>query len=132
MKGIISREVGDLIFRPHISESAKYYAIITLNQIMFSKSDTGVANKLIEIYFNCFKDFLREEEAFVKKSKEDARNAKKNKKNQGKNGKNGKKDKKEDAEEDLEALEEKKSKMVAGILAGVHRAMPYADIDEKM
>ncbi|TIB68406.1 hypothetical protein E3P77_01125 [Wallemia ichthyophaga] len=129
MKGIISREVGDLIFRPNMSDSAKYYAIITLNQIMFTKADTGVANKLIEIYFNCFKDFLREEETLVKKSKEDAKNAKKGKKNQGKNVK---KDKKEDVEDDPEALEEKKSKMVAGILAGVHRAMPYADIDEKI
>ncbi|TIC76117.1 CBF-domain-containing protein [Wallemia mellicola] len=132
MKGIISREVGDLIFRPHISESAKYYAIITLNQIMFTKADTGVANKLIEIYFNCFKDFLREEEAYVKKTKEDAKNAKKNKKQHGKNDKKDKKGKKEEAEEDPEMIEEKKSKMIAGILAGIHRAMPYANIEEKI
>lgn len=132
MKGIISREVGDLIFRPHISESAKYYAIITLNQIMFTKADTNVANKLIEIYFNCFKDFLREEEAYVKKTKEDAKNAKKNKKQHGKNDKKDKKGKKEEVEEDPEMIEEKKSKMIAGILAGIHRAMPYANIEEKM
>ena len=126
MKGVISREVSDLLFRPGVSEASKYYSIITLNQIMFSpKVDTGVANKLIEIYFSCFNDILREEEQQYKKSNEQVKNKKGNK--DKKNNKKGDHD-----VEDIEALEEKRSKMIAGILTGVHRALPYSNIDEKM
>ncbi|KAL4237550.1 hypothetical protein ACF0H5_002264 [Mactra antiquata] len=87
MKGVVTREVEYLVFRPNIGERAQYYSVCFLNQIRLNHGDKDLAGKLIHIYFSFFK-------AFIKKGEVD-------------------------------------TKMMSGLLSGVNRAYPYAQLEEE-
>lgn len=73
MKMVVIREMTSLIFAPVVAvprstskgkdtanEHARYYATITLNQIVLQPGDTGVALQLIDVYFRMFEGLLGE------------------------------------------------------------------------
>ena len=126
MKMIITNSIeADSLFRPGQSLHAKYYAVITLNQTIFSQKEETVANRLLEIYFSLFVQLLKPLDE--KKS-----NRQTNGKVQHGGGKAGKlaakkrkaQEKKEDADIQLG------DRMIAQILTGVNRAFPYADTSD--
>ena len=61
MKAKVIKQVEKLIFRPNVSERARYYAITFLNQIVLShkSQDVECANHLIDIYFKIFEILIQ-------------------------------------------------------------------------
>ncbi|WPG99133.1 ribosome biogenesis protein noc1 [Acrodontium crateriforme] len=127
MRMVVTNSIeADCLFRPGQSLHAKYYATITLNQTILSQKEEAVANRLLEIYFSLFVQFLKpkkDEKGAVPKPKLV------NGKPQGGGGKPGKMAmKKAKAEErSAEADDQLKEKLVAQVLTGVNRAFPFAD-----
>lgn len=151
------REVSSLILRPAVAaaaaghmrfgkdaqkekakidngqDHARYYGVITLNQVMLTRSQAEVAGKMIEVYFEIFGDILgrvadeEEKEEEIEKEGEEAKTVEKKRKWGGdkKGGKKGDDDK-GDGE-----VSENDSKLVAAVLTGVNRAFPFAKIEEE-
>lgn len=114
---------------------ARYYGIITLNQTTLTVRDGEVAGKLVEVYFEVFKGILgdgkgKEEEDTPKVEVAEAADADaKGKDHKGKGAWKGK-GKKSDVKED--EVEDSDAKMIAAVLSGVNRALPFAKIDENV
>lgn len=167
MKAVVVREVADLILKSAshsrlpsskngkdtpahsgINVNARYYGIITFNQIVLSSKEQGdrdVANRLLEIYFEVFKDLLGEGNP---KDKRDIRNsleAGSEKHVVEGQGREERRKLREKAR--LKALRDKgtgvsqgvlsdqnindaDSKLISALLTGVNRALVYASIDD--
>lgn len=148
MKLIVIREVQQFLIRPNVALRSQYYAITFLNQIVLrggsintaagtstSFSDQAAANTLIDIYFAVFErligtkaETVEDEKAAARKDKSKTRwrnggkgNSKNNVEKKKKHG--GGEVGKDDVFEGLNA------KMLAGLLTGVNRALPYAKIE---
>lgn len=168
MKSIIVREVAAIVLRPapppvkpaagpenknrgkgsatsasptiRSVDHSKYYGIITLNQIMLTRTpqDTLVANKLIEVYFDIFRDLLGthgdDEEETAKPTELVDRKQRRTEKATGKRKRDEDKLKalprkeRRKIEKSQQVLEAE-SKIMAAVLTGVNRAFPYSDID---
>lgn len=132
MKPIVIREVASLVLRPVTANQPKsrahqdhssYYGIVTLNQILLSRSEPEVATKLIDVYFEIFNDLLaRIDAAHVAAEKAPGGKKKHVKKEQSR----------EALELKAEQEEEGDSKMLAAVLTGVNRAFPYAAMDREV
>lgn len=123
MKGIIVNAIEtESLFRPGQAAHAKYYSIITLNQTILSVKEPEVANKLLDIYFALFIQFLKPRAHAKAKSL----------KVQGGGGKGGKMAaKKAKALEQADVADsELNEKMVTAVLTGVNRAFPFAKTDD--
>ena len=135
MKAIVVREIAALVLKPlpaHISakaskdessvkkhDHARYYGIITLNQVVLSsKTDADVAAKLIDVYFEIFNDVLR--------GSAEARSVPEKKPEKRKFDKRAPKKESRKAVSKAEHDEEGDSKLLAAVLTGVNRALPYA------
>ncbi|GAB7350910.1 hypothetical protein MBLNU459_g1423t1 [Dothideomycetes sp. NU459] len=130
MKGIIINAIeSECIFRPGQSSHAKYYAIITLNQTILGVKEQETANKLLDIYFSLFLQFLKPktETAKVEEIKLNSKGA--IQRGGGKAGKMAAK-KAKAKEQTTVAEDELREKMVAQVLAGVNRAFPFANTDD--
>lgn len=129
MKSIVINAIeSESVFRPGQAPHAKYYAIITLNQTILGVKEQEVANKLLEIYFSLFLQFLRPK---MQPATEEKKNSKGQQ--QGGGGKAGKMAaKKAKAQEKAAGAEgELQEKMVAQVLTGVNRAFPFAKTDDE-
>ncbi|CAG8614158.1 1733_t:CDS:10 [Paraglomus brasilianum] len=60
MKIFVVREIEQLILLPNANVHAQYYGILSLSQMILSKKEVDVANKLIDIYFAMFRKLLEE------------------------------------------------------------------------
>ncbi|KAF9039673.1 CBF-domain-containing protein [Hymenopellis radicata] len=122
---------------PHV----RYYATITFNQIVLTPGDREVAVKLIDLYFEIFKELLGEgSDSTSRDDKEDGEAEEVAKDHKGrvmdgrrKKGK-GKWKGKDKASEVRGAagfteVEDEHSKLISAILTGVNRALPFAKID---
>ncbi|WWC92883.1 uncharacterized protein L201_007845 [Kwoniella dendrophila CBS 6074] len=125
---------------------ARYYGLITLNQITLTRKDQEVAGKLVDLYFEVFREILgdgkkdedeqgNEEETIGENQIEKV--AGKVDKWRGRRkgtrgGKNGNNNKKTAIEQEEELIENSESKLVAAVLTGINRALPFAKLDETM
>jgi len=105
------------------NDHARYYATITLNQIVFGPGDKDVAVQVIDVYFQMFKDLLGENSSFDKQENADDRD--------GETA--GKKKKRKTSKEvvgdsGFTEVEDASSKLISAILTGVNRALPYAKL----
>ncbi|KNZ56004.1 hypothetical protein VP01_2523g3 [Puccinia sorghi] len=126
-------------------DHARYYGAITLNQIPLTKGEPEVSNKLIQLYFELFNDILgkakteeeqKAPEELDEKNEEDieaehqeeqaAQHKNKGRKKSAQKPASGKSSK---AIAEEEAIAEKKAKLVAAILTGLNRALPYGSIE---
>jgi ribosome biogenesis protein MAK21 len=126
---IISSIESDLIFRPNQSGTAKYYAVITLNQTMLSAKEHEVANQLLDMYFTLFLGLLKKQKDHEKEEKR----LNKHGHLQGGGGQPGKmaKQKAEKAATNAFMVEdESREKLISAILTGVNRAFPFANTDD--
>ncbi|KAG1727639.1 ribosome biogenesis protein [Suillus occidentalis] len=87
------------------NDHARYYATITLNQIVFVPGDKDVAVQVIDVYFQMFKDLLGESRSSGKKENAEV---------VGDGG--------------FAEVEDASSKSISAILTGVNRALPYAKL----
>lgn len=129
---IIAAIESDILFRPSQSLHAKYYASITLNQTVLSGKESGIAKKLLDVYFSLFIKLLE-------KPKEENKGDKLisiNKKGevQGGGGSAGKKALKKVTEEEkaTTVAEDLRQKMLSAVLAGVNRAIPFTDTNDEL
>lgn len=116
---------------------ARYYATITFNQIVLTPGDREVALKLIDVYFEMFKELLGEDFedlVDVDEGKKEVKTDKKGRvrddsgKSKGKGKGKGKITEVKGAAGFAE-VEDAHSRLVSAILTGVNRALPFAKID---
>jgi len=147
MKKIIVQEVSSFILRPAVLASsapststqaqkdernshARYYAVITFNQILLTPKDKEVAERLVNVYFELFKELLGEkgpEEEDGEPPEQRDFTPKQRKGYKGK--KDAKKDRKGKGKAPEIAFQEvpdSDSKLVSAILTGINRALPFA------
>eukprot|EP00762_Andalucia_godoyi_P004622 ANDGO_03607.mRNA.1 Ribosome biogenesis protein MAK21 len=109
MKIVVIDDVERFLFRSHLQDRGRYYALIFLNQIILTKSETLVAVRLIEIYISLFRVYsgLRVENDQV--SLTETRN-------------------KKSKEKETRKLEDAaaESRMLSAVLTGISRAYPFA------
>jgi len=55
MKGVVLKEINQLLYRANVSDRTQYYATVFLNQIILSRGERPIAEALIAIYFATFK-----------------------------------------------------------------------------
>ncbi|KAF9495517.1 CBF-domain-containing protein [Pleurotus eryngii] len=124
------KEVGN----PH----ARYYAAITLNQVILAGSDKAVAIQLLEVYFEMFKELLgdgslaKDDDVPVKSQDEEAeKEVRKDKKGRifsDDKKRRGKHTKQVQGAAGFMEVEDSQSKMISAILTGINRALPFAKI----
>lgn len=105
------------------NDHARYYATITLNQIVFVPGDKDVAVQVIDLYFQMFKDLLGESRSSGEKENAEERDGEVV----------GKKKKRKSTKEvvgdgGFAEVEDAFSKSISAILTGVNRALPYAKL----
>ncbi|KAG1792787.1 ribosome biogenesis protein [Suillus plorans] len=105
------------------NDHARYYATITLNQIVFVPGDKDVAVQVIDVYFQMFKDLLGESRSSGKKENIEEQDGEII----------GKKKKRKTTKEvvgdgGFVEVEDAFSKSISAILTGVNRALPYAKL----
>ncbi|KAG8684601.1 hypothetical protein FRC08_013612, partial [Ceratobasidium sp. 394] len=134
MKGVIVREMTSLVLKPQKEQTAaRYYGVITLNQFTLTLGDKDVAAALVGLYFQLFEDILgkgeepsgegeaepKEERMHRPSAREKARLKAKDKgKGKGPSG-----------EAVFAETEDSNAKLIAALLTGVHRALPFAKTD---
>ncbi|EIW71398.1 hypothetical protein TREMEDRAFT_67745 [Tremella mesenterica DSM 1558] len=171
MRAVVAREVSTLVLKPspgagstpsssaHVrfdddkkkknkkpsktetTSHARYYGLITLNQMTLTNKDKEVANRLVQLYFEIFREILgdsmnkghdsdveigddqlgQEQVEKVAGKVEKWRGRRKGAKPKG-----GRKS----AMENEELVETGEAKLVAAVLTGINRALPFASLDE--
>lgn len=116
-------------------DHARYYGVITLNQVMLNRNQADVAGKMIEVYFEIFGDILgrvkEDDELMLPGAADEEKEDKSEKPKYVKGGKGkGGKGKKDDPDA-VPEVGETDSKLVAAVLTGVNRAFPFAKIEEE-
>ena len=110
---------------------AQYYAAITFNQIVLSTSaaDRAAARKLMDIYFQLFRDVVGERESEpvddVTTTKEELKDKGKEKTNRMKVSQKGRRKEVRGAAGFTEVQDEN-ARLLGAILTGINRALPYA------
>ncbi|KAI6144196.1 ribosome biogenesis protein [Pisolithus tinctorius] len=104
-----SKSKADSAARHPVNEHARYYASITLNQIIFRQNEKDVAMQVIDVYFRLFEDILGEGRS-AEEEDDDARS-------EGVVGEGG-----------FTEVEDSRSKLLSAILTGVNRALPFAKL----
>ncbi|KAF9005217.1 CBF/Mak21 family-domain-containing protein [Cyathus striatus] len=124
-----------------INEHARYYATITFNQIVLTPADRDVALKLIDLYFELFKEVLgerRNDETEItegagndegEEAKVDKKGRIMERKKRGKGNKGQGKEKTTAGAAGFAEVEDEHSRLMTAILTGVNRALPFAKID---
>jgi ribosome biogenesis protein MAK21 len=154
MKAVVTNEVSNLVLQAPSALSrkgkgqpnahAQYYGILTLNQTMLTNNDATVANNLINLYFTLFEGLLRElAEHEAPKSQEKIESTvtdskpqvpRKDKGRWRDTGRGGKKlgpkgGPRKDKEKASTPVQDADARIMAAILAGVRRALPFAKMD---
>ncbi|ORX37639.1 CBF/Mak21 family-domain-containing protein [Kockovaella imperatae] len=159
MKAVVAREVSSLILKPssgqepiktHIrfddekgkapaakhegTSHARYYGIITLNQITLTSKDQQTAARMVELYFEIFREILGASEQAVGEQgpagieKVAGKVEKWRGRRKGAKPKGGRKS----ALEEEALVDAGEAKLVAAVLTGINRALPYAKLDEDL
>lgn len=113
MRIVVSKEVRQLLIRSDISIKAVYYGTCFLNQLEFSSEDNDFAVDLIGFYFSLFRKYATLTLEADQKQKQKKQKKRKNRKQTKTNT--------------VEDANETRLKLLAGILTGINRAMPYGN-----
>lgn len=162
MKAVVAREVSALVLKPTQVDPEKpkhpkfekgkpipakidttghgrYYGLITLNQMTLTSKDREVAGRLVEVYFEVFREILGDGSGPEEVAGEGAEGGetqdiekvvgkveKWRGRRKGAKPKGGRKS----ALDQEELVETGDAKMVAAVLTGVNRALPFAKLDD--
>ncbi|KAG9084675.1 hypothetical protein FRC06_003944 [Ceratobasidium sp. 370] len=137
MKGVIIREMTSLVLKPQKEQTnARYYGVITLNQFTLAPGDKDVAAALVGLYFQLFEDILGkgeepsgEGEAAPKEERLHRPSAREKARLKAKDKGKGAKAKGPGGEVVFAETEDANAKLIAALLTGVHRALPFAKTD---
>lgn len=159
MKAVVVREVAALVLKtssePAASNSAqgkgrasakpasqaeaalnhgRYYGLVTLNQVILTVKDRDVAARLVEVYFEIFRELLDSDRPDVEDGEPEnaiEKVAGKVNKWQGRHKGTRQSKGKGKAHED-EETEQGDSKLISAVLTGINRALPFAKLDDSM
>lgn len=112
-------------------DNARYYGIITLNQVMLNKDQGDVAGKMIDVYFEVFGDVLGRLPEKRDEDSDEEDQSKEAAKEKGQKRKRGEKKRDNDTPAASDGVSEMDSKLVAAVLTGINRAFPFATIDDE-
>lgn len=115
MRAIVATEVKQQLVKNESSIKTIYYGITFLNQIEFTVEDNEFALSLISFYFSLFNKYSVLTLEYEKKSKVNYRQNKKSKK------------KAKEEKKMLGETNETRLKLIAAILTGINRAIPYGE-----
>ncbi|WVQ84509.1 hypothetical protein IAT38_006663 [Cryptococcus sp. DSM 104549] len=129
--------------KPETAGHGRYYGLITLNQMTLTRKDQEVAGKLVDLYFEVFREILGntaedkdEKDAGLGGEavgeEEIAKVAGKVQKWRGRHKGTRTKNGRKSALEEEELIETGEAKLVAAVLTGINRALPFAKLDETM
>ncbi len=118
------------VWRAH----AQYYAAITFNQVVLSTSaaDRAAARKLMDVYFQLFREVVGERELNPADADADATSTKEKFKDKGKEqilkkrGPQKRKGKEVRGAAGFAEVQDANAKLLGAILTGISRALPYA------
>lgn len=119
----------------------RYYGLITLNQITLSSKDQDVAGRLVELYFEVFREVLgegkQEEEEVVAGGEGELAGqvekvAGKVEKWRGRRKRATPKGGRKTAMQGEQLVETSEARLIAAVLSGINRALPYAKLDEDL
>ncbi|PVV03026.1 hypothetical protein BB560_002500 [Smittium megazygosporum] len=137
MKIIVTKTIQELFLlrqKPG-NEHSQYYSMITLNQFVLTSKDSEAANTLIDVYLNAFQVVTLYDGKFGSESKPSG--SEKNSKfsivnkhsNKVYHGRNSLIKSKEKAKKENDAsLKSLENKMIAAILTGLNRALPFSTL----
>ena len=118
---------------------ARYYGLITLNQITLTVRDQEVAEKLVDLYFEVFREILgdgtgEEDDEIAGKRGQGGVEKITGKVEKWRGRRKGAKPKGErkSALDSVELVDSSEAKLVAAVLTGINRALPFAKLDETM
>ncbi|KAJ1771489.1 RNA-binding ribosome biosynthesis protein mak21 [Coemansia sp. RSA 1843] len=141
MKFVVVKTVQELLLtKSSTNERAQYYTMITLNQVILSSKDVQTANLLLEVYFVFFKKLLKltqamdgdETEDNEDKPKKDSSGKRPERKQKVYIGQKAlKKAKQEAAKKRDEEEKAADNKMLAAILTGLNRALPFSKMEDE-
>lgn len=126
-----------------INDHGRYYGLITLNQMTLTSKDRDVAGRLVEVYFEVFREILGDEQKKGEEERLDAAagefDAEKLEKVTGKvekwrgrrKGAKPKGGHKAAAEAD-ELVESGAAKVISAVLTGINRSLPFAKLDDDL
>ncbi|CAE6417516.1 unnamed protein product [Rhizoctonia solani] len=136
MKGVIIREMTSLVLKNQADHMhARYYGVITLNQFTLAPGDKDIAAALIGLYFQIFEDILGkgEDEAPTREATEEQElrrpNARDKARRKEKQRKKGIKGKESGGDAVFAETEDSNAKLIAALITGIHRALPFAKAD---
>eukprot|EP00808_Paulinella_micropora_P016518 g63502.t1 len=139
MKGPVVSELEGLLFRPNVSARTRYYALIFLNQLIFSPQDSALALQLLKVYFALFRTLAGKTtqpntqtspDKTPKVSKKKAKlmlKLAKRKRQQKKKADKGASEAEGDVSAEQAGLH---GKLLSALLTGVNRAFPFAPSDQ--
>lgn len=137
-----SKSAGQAAVDPHkaAAEHARYYGIITLNQMMLSTKERDIAARLVEVYFEVFRELLGSSNSLdaPESGPIDGQTEGIDEKVTGKvrawqGRKKGTRNiKKREQRQQQGQVETGDAKLVAAVLTGVTRALPYARLEEQV
>ena len=127
--------------KTEITDHARYYGLLTLNQITLVVKDRDLAGQMVELYFEIFREILGDASKQVSNDEsEEVRNVDQETVNKvagkvdkwrgrrkGAKPKNGR----QSALESEELVDTGESRLVAAVLTGINRALPFAKLDEE-
>ncbi|KAI6024245.1 ribosome biogenesis protein [Pisolithus marmoratus] len=119
-----SKSKADPATKQSVNEHARYYASITINQIMFRPNEKDVAMQVIDVYFKLFEDILGEGRS-AEEEDDDARSEASQAHDKSKPKRKGKE---VVGEGGFTEVEDSRSKLLSAILTGVNRALPFAKL----
>ena len=173
MKAVIAREISALVLKPVASASAtpsagthvrfdegpkkaekeaektdalnhgRYYGLITLNQITLTSRDQEVAGRMVELYFEVFREVLGEgakakEEVTIGEDGEEIVQEQVEKavgkvdkwrgRRKGSKPRGGRMA----AATGEQLVETSEARLIAAVLSGINRALPYAKLEEEL
>ena len=144
MKHVVVREVENFIYRPGLSDRARYYAVVYLNQIVLSKKDqpmkladgtfSSLAKRLVNVYFTLFKliiDGALGTAAAIAKAATEKKEEKRNLRARKRGKKRSRRGSSENEKEIIgERDGELDSRMLSALITGIRRAFPFVTTDE--
>lgn len=124
MKLVVASAMAETLGRT-VDYRARYYAVDTLSEFIFSNRDPELANKVIFIYLDLFERLLAEEKADEGRVEKAA--APKSKRRAPKRGKKGGIQQQHATVSELE--QQQHARLVAKLFTGLNRAFPFSNLD---
>lgn len=128
--------------KPDATNHGRYYGLITLNQIGLTPRDQDVAGRLVELYFEIFREVLGEgaksKEEGAERDEDDLATEQVEKvagkvdkwrgRRKGSKPKGGR----QTAAQGEQLVETSEARLIAAVLSGINRALPYAKLDDEV